>query len=137
MVASWMAAYFEQEKVKKTNNKTPVGETRCLCIFCFLFIFGHCLISPALHPGFSDLWGMLSHARGHPHSFLGKQRISLWGGNHSKDVPLPTCLAWLQPIYYNSRFLFIHVKTAKILLVVKTLIKNRAAAAKLISSHKI
>ena len=46
------------------------------------------------------------------------------GGNHSGDEPLPTCLALLQPIYYNSRFLFIHVKTANILLVVKTLIKK-------------
>ena len=34
------------------------------------------------------------------------------GSNHSKQVPLPTYLAWLQPIYYNSR------------LVLKTLIKN-------------
>ena len=46
------------------------------------------------------------------------------GGNHFKHVPLPTYLAWLQPIYYNSRLVFIHVKTVKIFLVVKTLIKN-------------
>ena len=46
------------------------------------------------------------------------------GGNHFKHVPLPTYLAWLQPIYYNSRLVFINVKTVKIFLVVKTLIKN-------------
>ena len=46
------------------------------------------------------------------------------GDNHSKHVPLPTYPAWLQPIYYNSRLLFIHAKTTKILLLVKTLIKN-------------
>ena len=59
------------------------------------------------------------------------------GDNHSKYVPLPTYLAWLQPIYYNFRLIFIYAKTAKILLVVKTLIKKNRAAATLISSHKI
>ena len=58
------------------------------------------------------------------------------GENHSKHVPLPAYLASLQPIYYNSRFVFILVKTAKILLVVKTLIKKHRAAVKLISSHE-
>ena len=73
-------AAFEQ--VKKTSNKTPVGETGCLCIFFWpwphvtgtppwllrpvkvstsselyrdIFVLGQCLMSPALHPGFSDL----------------------------------------------------------------------------------
>ena len=40
------------EQVKKTNCKTPLGQTGYLCIF---FCLGHCLVSPALHPGFSDL----------------------------------------------------------------------------------
>ena len=48
----------------------------------------------------------------------------LRGDNHSKHVPLPTYLARMQPIHYNSRFVFTHVKTTKILLVVKTLIKK-------------
>ena len=56
--------------------------------------------------------------------------------NHSKHVPLPTYLAWFQPIYYDSRFVFIHVKTTKILLVVKTLIKKHRAETKVISSHE-
>ena len=46
------------------------------------------------------------------------------GDNHSKRVPLPTHLAWLQPIHHNSRFSFMHVNIGKLLLVVKTLIKN-------------
>ena len=41
---------------QKNNRKTPVGETGCLCIFFPLFL-DHCLMSPALHPVFSDLWG--------------------------------------------------------------------------------
>ena len=49
---------------------------------------------------------------------------SPWCGNHSKHVSLLTCLAWLQPIYYNPKFVFMHVKTGKVLLVVKTSIKN-------------
>ena len=36
------------------------------------------------------------------------------GGNHSKHVPLLTYLAWLQPIYYNPGFVFIHVKLINI-----------------------
>ena len=55
MAASWTAADFEQ--VKKTNKKTPMGETGYLCISFFHFLFGHCLMSSALHPGFSDPWG--------------------------------------------------------------------------------
>ena len=44
------------------------------------------------------------------------------GDNHSKNVLLLTYLGWLQPIYHNSWHVFI--KTAKILLPVKALIKN-------------
>ena len=43
------------------------------------------------------------------------------GDKHSKHMPLLTYLAWLQPIYYNAKL--IPVNTAKVLLVVKTLIK--------------
>ena len=46
------------------------------------------------------------------------------GGNHSKHVTLLTYLEWLQPIYSDPKFLFMHVKTEKVLLVVKTLTKN-------------
>ena len=56
--------------------------------------------------------------------------------NYSKHVPPPTYLAWLQPIYYNSRFVFINVNTLNILLMVKTLIKKHRVAATVISIHK-
>ena len=39
-------------------------------------------------------------------------------------MPLLTWLVWLQPICYNSKLIFIHVNAAKVVLVVKTLIKN-------------
>ena len=35
------------------------------------------------------------------------------GDNHFKHVPLPTCLAWLQPIHHNFRFAFMHVNIGK------------------------
>ena len=57
--------------------------------------------------------------------------------NHSKHVPLPTYLARLQAIYYNSKFVFIHVNTIKVLLIVKILIKKFKASAALISNHKL
>ena len=44
--------------------------------------------------------------------------------NHFKHMPLLTYLAWLQPICYNYRLVFNHINTEKVLLVVKTLIKN-------------
>ena len=46
------------------------------------------------------------------------------GSDHSKHVSLPTYLAWLEPIYYDLGFVFMHVKLNIFLLVVKTLIKN-------------
>ena len=36
------------------------------------------------------------------------------GGNHSKHMPPLTYLAWLQPPYYNSRFVFIHINITKV-----------------------
>ena len=35
------------------------------------------------------------------------------GGNHSKHMPPLTHLAWLQPIYCNSRSVFIHISITK------------------------
>ena len=65
------------------------------------------------------------------------------GSNHSGHMPLHICLAWLQPSCCNPKFVFKHVKTETVLLVVKTLIKNieqqpwkHKAAVTLISSHK-
>ena len=48
-----LSIFADFEQVKKANSKTPLGETGCLFIFCL----GHCLMSSALHPSFSDLAG--------------------------------------------------------------------------------
>ena len=152
-------------KSKKLTAKLPWKKPDAYAFFCLR----HCLMSPALHPGFSDLGGSPPALSSTP--ILGfffvfecidiqffnsltcdlrdamprKRSLTLIpreaedlprGDNHSKHALLPTYLAWLQPIHYNSRFAFIHAKTTKILLVVKTLIKKHRAEAKLISSHK-
>ena len=46
------------------------------------------------------------------------------GDNHSEHMRLLTYLGLLQPIYYDPKLVFKHVKNEKTLLVVKTLIKN-------------
>ena len=58
-------------------------------------------------------------------------------------MPLLKSLAWLQPIYYDTWFVFIYVKTGKVLLAIKTLIKKHdqqpwkhKTAATLTSSHE-
>ena len=56
--------------------------------------------------------------------------------NHSNHVPLPTYLAWLQPIYYNS---WIHIYTCqncKNFDCREDFNKKNRAAATLISSHE-
>ena len=59
------------------------------------------------------------------------------GDNHSKHVSLPTYLVWLQPIYYNSRFVFIHINTRKAFTCGENFNKKYRAAATLISNHKL
>ena len=119
--------------------------------------FGPYLVSPAVYPGFSDLWGspptsseLYPDTRLFFYECLGIQffnsltcdlqnampcqrSLALFpreaedfpgGDNHSGHMPLLIYLVWLQPLYYNPRFVFICVNTEKGLLVVKTLIKN-------------
>ena len=57
------------------------------------------------------------------------------GDKHSRYVSLLTYLAWLQPINNNSRLIFNHGKIKKVLLVVKTLIKQHKVVTTLIRSH--
>ena len=78
---------------------------------------------------------MPCHARGHSHSYLGKQRISL-----GVTIILSMCLCPHTQLDCNQftiilGFVFIHVNTLNILLVVKTLIKKYRAAATLISKQ--
>ena len=79
---------------------------------------------------------MPCHARDHPHSYLGKQKIFL-----GVAVILSMCLCphtWLDCNQFaiTPRFIFMHVKTAKVLRVVKTFIKKYRAAVTLFRSHE-
>ena len=140
-------ADFEQAK-KNLTPKLPWEKPDTYAFFCL----GYCLLLPALHPGFSDLWwsppalsstrhsaffflflnakassflilcstcvtyGAPCHARGHQVLFIPREAEDFRrGDNHSKHVPLPTHLAWLH-LYMSI--------LEKLLLVVKTLIKN-------------
>ena len=90
--------------------------------FIYLFIF-ECLGIQFFNSLTSELWGTMPCQWSL--TFLPREADNFpRGGNHSKYMPPLTYLGWLQPICYNSRLLFIHVKTKKVLLVVKTLIKN-------------
>ena len=99
------------------------------------WVFFECLGTQFFNSFTCDVWETMPHQRS-PTLMPREAEDFLRGDNHSKHVPLSTYLAWLQPIYYNSRFVFILVKTSKILLVVKTLIKKHRAEAKQISSHE-
>ena len=55
------------------------------------------------------------------------------GGNHSKHMSLLTCLARLQSVYHDPKFVFIHVNTAKVLLVVETSMKTNEKDSKIFS----
>ena len=76
------------------------------------------------------------HARGHSHSYLGKRRISL-----GVTIILSICLCShtqldCSQFTITSRFVFIHVKTLNILLMVKTLIKKYRVAVTVFSIRK-
>ena len=57
-------------------------------------------------------------------------------GNRSKHMPPPIYIAWLQPIYYNSRSVFIHINIGKAFTCGENFDNKYRAAAKLISSHE-
>ena len=135
-----LSGYFADFEQVKTFA-TPLGESGCLGNSYFTYwlpkhpVFWFTLtqsvrLPMVTYPSLCSpcvTYGTLCHAIGHqvlPTQPLPREAEDFpRGDNHSKHVPLPTYLAWLQPIYYNSRFVFILVKTVKILLVVKTLIK--------------
>ena len=170
----------------------------CWCCCCSSFIFicwccifiwflGYFVMSPALHPGFSDPWrsppalsstpttfdclfffiyrerygferAFFTHRRFLPYApsrhfwhsqhfgttcfyqgFTGSWQLLFWKlqGSYcsSKHRPGPSvCLIHSNPqSFMHPKFILIHVNIAKVLLVVKTLIRS---AATLISNHK-
>ena len=82
--------------------KTPLGETRCLSIYLFIyFFFFECLGIQF----FSSLTCYLRDTMPCQRSptLLPREAEDFpRGGNHSKHMPLLTCLASLQPICYKS-----------------------------------
>ena len=58
------------------------------------------------------------------------------GGNHSKHVTLLKDLAWLQPVYSDPKFVFMHIKTEKNFAFGEDFHKKHRAAVTLISSHE-
>ena len=152
MAASWIAASWMAASCIKNYDKTPVGELEYLSIFwppphvnstppwllrsvkvstsselypdMRLFFF----IWMPRHPVFCfaltcDLRDVMPHKRSLT-LFSREAEDFPRGDNHSKHMPLLTYLAWLQPVHHNPKFVFIHFNTAKVLLVVKTFIKN-------------
>ena len=105
-----------------TFNKTPLGETGCQGIVYPL------LTGAKASSFFYSLCSNLVTYRMpcHAISLLSPKEAEDFsgGGNHPKHVPLPTYLAWLQPIFDSSKLIFNHTKIKNILLVVKSLIKS-------------
>ena len=72
--------------------------------------------------------------RGHSHSPKEAEDFPR-GGNHSKHMPPLTYLAWLQPMCYNSRLVFIHINTGKAFTYGENFDKKYRAAATPIRNH--
>ena len=123
MAASWMTAS------DLSVCKTPLGES-CLSIQFFYSPLTQSVRPPMFtYPSLSCTcvtYKTPCHTIGHqalPTQPLSREAEDIpRAANHSKLML--THLAWWQPICYNSKFVFKHVKTEKVLLVVKTFIKN-------------
>ena len=105
--------------------KTPLGETGCLSIlFIYLFIyFFECLGIQFFNSLTCDLRGTM------PYQMLPKLLpMEAEGfprcGNHSKHIPMHIPLQFVIP----PKFVFMHVNTTKILLVLKTFMKNKISS---------
>ena len=99
--------------------KTPLRETGYLSIsffhlFYFIIIFFECLgIQFLVHSHVT--YGTLPRQRSL--TLLPRETEDfLRVGNHSRHMPPLTYLAWLQPIYCNSRSIFIHISITKIFI---------------------
>ena len=158
--------FADFEQVTKTNNKNPLGEAGCLCIFFFLFLAissrqGHSTLASQTCEGLHQLWALPWHLAffwmlSYPQFFnsltcdlqdaIPRQRLPTLilreaedfprGDNHSKHVPLSTYLASLQPIYYNSQIHIYTCQNCKSFACGEDINKKHRAAATLISSHE-
>ena len=80
--------------------------------FIFYIFFFECLDIPFFSSLTCDLWDTMPPQRSL--TLLPREAEDFpSGGNHFRYIPPLTYLAWLQPIYYNSRFIFIHINITK------------------------
>ena len=130
--------FADFEQVEQYYQQNSLGRNR----MPRYFFWGHYPVSPALHPAFPGLrlppalsstptlgfffeclgiqffnpshvtYGTPCHTRGHTHSPKEAENFPT-GGNHSKHMPPLIYLAWLQPMGYNSRLVFIPINTGK------------------------
>ena len=142
MAVSWDGCFLRCLLLTFSLCKTPFGETGCLDNLCFCLLVAYAssfLIHPntvssvtyGYHPSLCSTcvtYRTLYRAIGHqvlPTQPLPREAEDFpRSGNHSKHMPLLTYLAWLQPIFYNSKLIFICVNAAKFLRVVKILMKK-------------
>ena len=114
--------YFADFEQKQIKHKTPFVFKRnriakyLLFLFFIFYLFSfffECLGNQFFSSLTCDLWDTMPHQRS---LALSRREMGdfLRGGNHSKHMPPLTCLAWLQPIYYNARFIFMHINITKI-----------------------
>ena len=99
--------------VKVSNSSELYPDTR-------LFYFFECLGIQFFNSVTCDLLDAMP-CQGSPTLLPREAEDFTRGDNHSKYMPLLTCLVWLQPIYFNPKLVFMPVNTAKVLLVAKTL----------------
>ena len=103
------------------KQKRPLGETGYLSIyffyffiFYFLFFLFECLGIQLYSSPTCDLRDTMP-CQGSLLTLLPMEVEDFPRcGNHSKHMPPLTYLAWLQPIYYNSRFVFIRINITKV-----------------------
>ena len=123
----------------------------CWCCCCSSFIFicwccifiwflGYFVMSPALHPGFSDPWRSPPALSSTPTTFdclfffIYRERYGFERAffTHRRFLPYAPSRHFGTTCFYQGfpgkpfihlKFVFIHINIAKVLLVVKTLIK--------------
>ena len=98
-VKNFSSHFADFEQVKITNNKTPLGETGCLCIFfwplphygtsTWLFCFFECLDIQFFNSLTCDLRDTMPRQRSLT-LIPRKAEDFPSGDNYSKHVPLPT-----------------------------------------------
>ena len=134
-VKTLVAILLPLNKLKKLTTKLPWEKLDAYAFFFFFLAIASChRLSTLASQTCEGILQFFNSLTGDLWDAVLRQRLPTLvpreaedfhrGNNYSKHVSLSTYLAWLQQIYYNSRLVFIDVKTAEILLVVKNLLKT-------------